>query len=143
MVEIIENSIYVGCALTHAPAEFRDEVFAFRDLLRPHHQVLDFAGLGRGDEVNIYDYDTNLVDVCTLFVPIYTHSSTGLGIETQKAVDRGKPILGLAHEDALVAKIVLDLFKKNLPQTSFHRVNYLSEAVELVCKAMDKVLKSS
>lgn len=141
-IKVIENSIYVGCGLTFAPAEFREEVFAFKDLLRPDYQILDFTWhLGKlAQRLNVYNYDTRLVRMCQMFVSIYDYPSTGLGIETQVAINQQKSTLGLVRVDRSASKIVRDIVDPQRPFFTIHTYhNLLEDGVDLVHQQMAKL----
>lgn len=47
--------IYVGCSLTHATPEFRQNIADFKDSLRKKYDVLDFLGVFGGDRFSAND----------------------------------------------------------------------------------------
>ncbi len=125
--------VYVGCSLTHASAEFRREIEIFKENLGKICEVLCFYGYGTGASSHeIYRWDIHeCVYKCDLMVAICDLPSTGLGWEMGTQVERrGKPLLAVAHKDALVSDLVLD---PRAPGYSFHRYSNLhTEVFELV-----------
>lgn len=105
---VFKKSVYIGCALTDAPAEFMAEVAALKDVLRERYEVYDFVGLTNGTSEDVYNWDIGrCVTRCDLFVPICDYPSLGLGWEMCKRVELGKPMLAVAHENAQVSRLVL------------------------------------
>lgn len=105
-----EKSLYIGCALTHAPEQFRNDVSGLKQILREEHgiNVLDFVGLENGTEVDVYQWDIlECVSKCNAFLGIYGYPGDGLGYETTIANARGIPRLGVAHENAKVSRLIL------------------------------------
>lgn len=105
-----KNKIYVGCALTHASQEFRDSIALFKDWLRSQYDVLDFTGILDGGTIlstDIYAYDRSCVLDSDLFIAECSYPSTGLGYEIATAVENNKKILLIAHQDALVTRMIL------------------------------------
>lgn len=103
------GALYVGCALTHAPQEFRDEVRDTKEILRKEHgiDVLEFVGLEGGTEEDVYRWDViECVGKCSAFVGVYGYPGDGLGYETAVANARGIPRLGVAHKDAKVSRLI-------------------------------------
>jgi hypothetical protein len=81
-------SLYVGCALTHATEEFKQNVQTLKDRLREVCHVLEFIGLVNGTEKDVYDHDINVcVRGCNLFVGICDQASIGLGYELAVQVE--------------------------------------------------------
>jgi len=107
--------IYVGCALSGAPQGFRDGVAKIKaDLRTRGFDVLEFAWVGDKPKegVNVYEYDILNVDRCDLLVAICTLPSIGLGMELQRAIELGRPILAFAECGFYVSKIVVDMLEK-------------------------------
>ncbi len=102
--------VYVGCALTYASEEFKQDVEKFKDVLRTHCTVLDFLGLDDTTPNGVYQHDIhNCVMQCHLLIAIADYPSTGLGYEIGTQCEkRGAPILAVAHTDALVTDLILD-----------------------------------
>lgn len=107
-----KKKMYIGCALTHASPEFRDEIAGFKDLLRPIFDILDSKWVIDGWTISateIYEHDRSCVLACDIFVAECSYPSTGLGYEIATAVEYGKAILLIAHEDAVVTRMILGI----------------------------------
>ncbi|HEV8677507.1 MAG TPA: hypothetical protein VN701_01610 [Candidatus Paceibacterota bacterium] len=103
--------LYVGCALTEAPPEFRERVEELKALLRPRYDVLEFLGLMAGTPADVYETDIQ-ANVCTadVMLAICDYPSTGLGFELAVAVrERRIPVLAVAHEKKRITRLVLGL----------------------------------
>jgi hypothetical protein len=104
------TKLYVGCGLTHAPMEFKNSVAQLKIRLRamPGLEVLDFLGT-QGTPRDVYVNDIEkCVKVCDALLAICDYPSTGLGFEMATQVSRQKPILAVAHHQALVSRLILD-----------------------------------
>ncbi len=100
------NKIYVGCSLTHATQEFRDQIEVLKARLGEKYEVLKFLGLGVGTGREQYEWDTNCVRSANFFVAEVSYPSTGLGIELGVAAENDVPVMMLAHKDARVATML-------------------------------------
>ncbi|MDB5170664.1 MAG: hypothetical protein JWO35_358 [Candidatus Saccharibacteria bacterium] len=129
-----ETKIYVGCGLTNAPAAFRAEVEAFKNVLRKKYETFNFLGLEAGTAADVYNWDINdCVANCDLFVAICDEPSIGLGYELRSAIERGKPVLGVAHEQSKITRLALGAAEIYDPQFTFRRYgSLLLEAPQLV-----------
>lgn len=109
-----ERSLYVACALNGTPEEYRQEVEDIKGELQNTHgvNVLRFLGLGSHSALEVYEWDMNLVENCSAFLGIYGRLSDGRGMETQQALRRGIPMLGVALEDDVVSKMIEGGFEK-------------------------------
>ncbi len=111
--------LYVGCALTEAPPEFRTSVAELKGVLKaqklkngePKYEVLEFLGLVNGTPADVFHHDINeCVGKCDLMLTIHDHPSTGLGWEACEAVKvRGIPVLGTALLDRKITRFVLGI----------------------------------
>lgn len=129
----LTKSLYIGCALTHAPETFRAEVGALKDSLRPYYDVFDFVGLEDGTDRDVYNWD---IKRCTteadLFVGIHGFPGDGLGYELGYRVEAlRKPALSVAHRDAKVSRLVTGIEGPENPHFSFKRYNSLMGEVPL------------
>ena len=108
-------TLYVGCALTHATEEFKQNVQALKERLRGICHVLEFVGLVDGTSADVYHHDIDGgVRSCHLFVAICDQASIGLGYELAGQVeDRKKPTLAVAQIDAKVTRLVLGIDRPN------------------------------
>lgn len=131
--------IYVGCALTQAPGEFRESVESFKNGLREHYEVFDFVGLVDGTAGDVYRWDIKrCVATCDLFIAICDLSSIGLGWELGMAVEElKKPVLAVAHEESSVTRLVLGAPEDN-PHFTFERYNDLVADLPELIKAKIK-----
>ncbi|MFA5155575.1 MAG: hypothetical protein WC453_04030 [Patescibacteria group bacterium] len=121
--------VYVGCSLTHAPAEFRSSVERLQERLKGVCQVLVFKGLADANiPHDVYVYDIRgCVYKCDLLVAICDFPSLGLGWEmATQAEKRKRPLLAVAHREAKVSKLVID---PQLPGYEFRRYDDLCEGV--------------
>ena len=111
--------IYVSCALTHAPQEYKDDIEAFKGELRkvPGVTVLDFCPPAPGEKQTklspkeVYQKDINEgVAVADLIIAEVSLPSTGLGLELGKAIGEYKiPTLLFAKKGAVVSKLILGI----------------------------------
>jgi len=104
--------VYVGCGLTHASDQFTDSVEKFKEKLNliDNVEILDFLGLTDSTPRGVYNHDiNNCVRRCDLLIAILDEPSTGLGVEFGIQIgERKKPMLGMAHHDSLVTRLVID-----------------------------------
>ncbi len=101
--------LYVSCALTEAPPEFRALVGELKKILKtektsnqePVYEVLEFLGLTTGTPRDVYTHDIiNSVGACNLVLAICDHPSTGLGWELCEVVKTRKvPVLGVVRQE--------------------------------------------
>ena len=105
--------LYVGCALTHASPQFREEIEMFKHELgqEEHLEVLRFSDLGNFQRGAVYEQDINVcLASADAFVAFVDHPSLGLGIELAEAVKfRAIPTLITHHHSRVVSDLVLDL----------------------------------
>lgn len=136
--------VYVGCSLTHAPAEFKQLVEQFKGKLSEVCTVMCFLGCGTGATPNeVYQYDIHeCVYKCDLMVGVCDLWATGLGYEIATQVEaRRKPFLGLAHREATVTHLILDTRQ---PGFIFQRYEVLLEdGVEKVKEVLARMQAES
>lgn len=100
--------LYVGCSLTHAPEDFKENVEATKVALGKNWEVMQFLGLTNGTAEDVYEQDiVRNVGGCDAFVGICDHPSIGLGWELSTATTLGKPTLALAHKDTKLTRLIL------------------------------------
>lgn len=101
--------LYVGCSLTQAPEEFKNDVAGFKEALREKgYEVFDFVGLVKGSAEDVYRWDIeHCVRDCDALIGICDFPSIGLGFELNEAIRLKKPVLAVAHEDASVTRLLL------------------------------------
>lgn len=123
------KKIYIGCALTHAPPEFRQMVWKLRDLFRAKgFEVLEFGWKdGPREDINVFEFDVGKIKECEIFVALCDYPSIGLGMEFKECIsrnlsrDRQILIMAFARKESKVGKIVPDLLEANhLPALVFY-----------------------
>jgi hypothetical protein len=129
-------SLYVGCALTHAPEEFKQNVQTLKDRLKEVCNVLEFVGLTNGTNNDVYNHDINVcVRGCDLFVAICDMPSIGLGYELGTQVeDRKMPALAVAQADPIVTRLVLGILK---PHYKFQRYKDFDDLYNIIIKKLE------
>lgn len=87
--------LYVGCALTEAPPEFRDDIVQLKEVLKKDYDVLEFLGLTAGTAEDVFQRDINEnVANCDLLLIVGDHASWGAAIElTFGTAIHKKPVL--------------------------------------------------
>ena len=100
--------VYVGCGLTQAPDQFKQDVESFKKKLAqlPGIEVLEFIGLVNGTSRDVYKTDLGNVERCDVFIAIADYPAIGLGMEIQHGRFHEKPTLCLHHEDAKVTRML-------------------------------------
>ena len=103
-----KKKLYVGCGLTLAPQEFKDEVERTKEELGRDWEVMQFLGTTAGTEVDVYEVDIiRNVGGCDAFVGVMDEPSWGLGWESREAVMQGKPTLLVAHAASKITRLAL------------------------------------
>ena len=116
MALMTKCKLYLACALTNAPTEFRQMIFCLRDLLRDAgFEILEFGWRdGPRQDVNIYQFDLEeRVDKVDVFVAICDYPSIGLGMELERFLgrlcyDESLIVLAFARRGMIISKIVPD-----------------------------------
>ncbi|MCD8495067.1 MAG: hypothetical protein LRY41_03485 [Candidatus Pacebacteria bacterium] len=132
--------IYVGCALKHAPKEYKVAIANLKkDLAQlPHVEILEFVTTEAAPQ-EIYTNDIiDCVMTCDIMIAECSHPSLGLGYEIATMIEkRRKPVLIYAHADALVSGLIL-----GAPQEYASCTRYvdISEIVEHVREYVQKHL---
>ena len=123
-----ENSIYVGCALTQAPPEFRQGVEQVKDSLKDRgHNIRDFLGLEAGTAGDVYDWDiVECVGKCSVMLAIVDYPSIGLGWEMSTARNLATPTLAVAQTDSSVTRLLIGAAERN-QSVEFERYQDLEE----------------
>jgi len=131
------KKLYVGCALTYATEEFKQEVQSLKERLKEVCHVLEFVGLVDGTSQDVYHHDINAcVRTCDLFVAICDQASIGLGYELAVQVeDRKMPALAVSHVNAKVTRLVLGIDKENFEFQTYNDFDHLYEIIvaKLAC----------
>ena len=112
---LIAPRIFVGCALTHAPEGFKNQVNWLKlQLKRNGWEVLEFLGLKVGTAKDVYEWDIlKCVGRCDFLVAVCDYASIGLGYELATATEKHEIwVLAVAHADADISR---------LPQGVTHR----------------------
>jgi hypothetical protein len=125
--------LYVGCALTDAPEEFKDGVEKLKLSLRMEgFEVFDFVGLVKGTPADVYNWDIkNCVKKCDAIIVVCDYPSIGLGYELNEAIRLKKPALALAHTESKVTRLILGAAEIE-PNLRFERYPKLSGVIPLV-----------
>lgn len=120
-------TLYIGCALTHATEEFKQNVQTLTKRLKEVCNVLEFIGLVDGTAQDVYNHDINVcVRGCDLFVGICDQASIGLGYEFAVQVEERKmPALAVAHVNSKVTRLVLGIDQPNFEFRSYVDFNDL------------------
>jgi hypothetical protein len=127
-----KRKIYVGCSLAVAPKEFKDSIIALKKLLRHKYEVLEFKGQIAGSNEDVYRWDIeHCVANCDVFVAVCDYPSLGLGWELNEAIRLDKRVLGVAHTDSVVSRLVLGAAEVK-PNFMFERYEDLLENVPLL-----------
>ena len=103
------KKIYLACALTYAPEEFKKSIEAFKEKLRKRFEVLDFLGLVEGTPRDVFLKDTKNVTSCDILIADCSYPAIGLGYEIALALQFDKPVLAIAQDDAKVTRLVLGM----------------------------------
>ncbi len=134
--------LYVGCGLTYAPQEYKDQIASFKNKLRSIEwiEVLDFwnansASNGKQpDSHEIYCTDIHeCVGNAHAMIGELSYPSTGLGWELATSIEKhGIRVLMCAHKDALVSHLPIgaSLYDVNKRSTSF--IRYKESIEELI-----------
>lgn len=131
----MEKKLYVGCGLTHATEEFKQEVLRFRSALEEDFDVLKFVGISpQTPPAEVFEHDLRCVSSCDAMVAVNDEVSTGLGMEMGYGLAIGKHILAVAHQDALVTKMVTGAGESDTaPNVTFARYeNLVDDVVPMV-----------
>lgn len=103
-----KKKLYVGCGLTLAPQEFKDNVENLKAELRKDWDVMEFLGVTNGSASDVYQRDiVENVGGCDAFLAVADEPSWGLGWESREAAMLGKPVLLVAHAAAKVTRLLL------------------------------------
>ena len=131
--------LYVGCALTDASEEFKEQVEHFKHALRAErYEVFDFVGLVNGTSLDVYNWDIkHCVKNCQALIAICDFPSIGLGYEMNEAVNLKKPVLAIAHKDSKVTRLVHGAAEVE-PNLRFETYLKLNDVIPLVNKWLDE-----
>lgn len=108
MTEMTKPKLYVGCALTHSPDEFRSQVELVKQQLAQEWDVMHFIGLIDGDVADVYQRDIEEnIRRCDAFIAIADYPATGLGWELGVADERRIPTMIVAKRNASITRLVI------------------------------------
>ena len=133
--------IYVGCALTGAPAVFVGMVETLKVKIREAgHEVARFVGLVNGTAVDVYETDIHrCVAGCDVMIALCDLPSLGLGWEMSVAVEHHKkPTLALAHRDAQVSRLPIGAQCERNPHYQFVRYDDFPHLLMVVLEFVRK-----
>ena len=105
----LENGLYVGCALTQAPEDFKKDVENIKGVLREReYDILEFVGDRPAAPEEVYRWDIEQCVVkCSAMLSIMDYPSHGLGWEMATAGNLGKPTLAVARVGRVVSRLIL------------------------------------
>lgn len=122
--------IYIWCSLTHASDEFKNNIENLKNELRKKYEILDFVWLVNWTNEDVFEWDTNCVKTCDLFLMDCSLPSLWTWYELWVAIEMNKTIVAFADKDAKVTRLVLWV---NKPKFSFHRYeNNILEILPIV-----------
>jgi len=127
------KTVYIGCALREDLKEFMGQVSDFKQAVRDEgYEVYDFVGLTDGTEKDVYEWDMrHCVRDCDIFIGVFDHPSTGLGMEFNEATRLGKSVLAIAHEESKITRMVLGASAVE-PNVRFERYQQLADVLPLI-----------
>ena len=99
--------VYFGCALSHAPASFLEDIAYIKRRLAPYAELLNFLGLHHPNVGDAFQYDLNCVRRCDLIIGDLTHPSLGLGMELGIAIENRKPMIMLANDKLAAERLLM------------------------------------
>ncbi|PID29389.1 hypothetical protein CR983_04045 [Candidatus Saccharibacteria bacterium] len=134
------NKLYVGCALTAAPPEFRGSVEQLKEDLTSQWEVMHFLGLDGGTPGDVYEQDIGNVHECDAFLAIADYPANGLGWELGVADQLEKPTLIVAHRDATVSRLLTGAAAAR-EHIQFERYDTMTEVVQLAAHSLLRVLQ--
>ncbi len=113
--------IYIGCSLTQASPEFRENIFDLGDTLDKDFEVLKYLSWRvlpgeKSHDANgysIYEYDMKQVETCDVFVPIVDLPAIGLGMEFGKAFEKGKIVRAFVKRGVKYTSIITSGLESN------------------------------
>jgi len=126
----------VGCALTHASEEFKQNVESLKKRLKEVCYVYEFVGLVNGTPKDVYNHDINVcVRGSDLFVGICDEASIGLGYELAVQIeDRKMPTLAVAHENSKVTRLVIGI---NQPHFEFRTYKDFDDLYNIIIEKLE------
>ena len=121
-----KKTAYVGMALSGAPDEFKivfrrelqDAFSEFSDV-----EILDFIGLEKGDDTEVYIHDKRCAETADLCIFICDHPSTGMGMEIGFRLKSGKPMICFGHVGNNITRMVTGMCK--VENILFHHYDHV------------------
>lgn len=135
-----KKSLYVGCGLTYAPEDFKQDVNGVKGTLYQRgYDILEFVGERSAPPSEVYIHDIkHCVEVAKAMLAIVDYPSHGLGWEMATADRLAIPTLVVAQVGRTVSRLVLGAAEV-IP--SFHFQRY--EEFQDIPDQLDYFLESS
>ena len=133
------NGLYVGCALTDAPADFKAGVIDLKaSLANRGYHVLEFVGEGPATNKKVYETDIACVSQAAAMLAIADYASIGLGWETATASSfLAKPTLAVAQTNRRVTRFLLGAAEV-VENLEFQRYEELEEVPDQFEEFLDR-----
>lgn len=140
----LENGLYVGCALTQAPDDFKKSVEGIKESLRERgHSVLEFVGSKPASPEEVYRWDImQCVGKCGVMLAIADYPSLGLGWEMATASYLEIPTLAVAQIGRSVTRLVLGAAEV-VPSFEFERYEDLQDVPDQFEEFLSRYLLSN
>lgn len=140
----MNKSIYVGMALTHAPADYRD-VFQveLKEKLRliPNVKVLDFFWVAHGEHAGtnpeVYQWDKDQTEMADLFIAMIDYPSLGLGMEIMIRHQSNKPVLFFLEQERRASRMLLGLIEQS--GNVLHEYQSVDDIIQVVVDQLECV----
>ena len=121
----LENGLYVGCALTQAPDDFKKDVENLKGVLK--YDVLEFVGSRPAAPPEVYRQDIERsVGRCSAMLAIVDYPSLGLGWEMATASNLKTPTLAVAQVGRAISRLVLGAAEV-IPSFEFENYEHLRD----------------
>lgn len=142
--------VYIGCGLTHAPEEYRQQIIQFKDRLRAIEwiEVLDFVTKNSTSELpdplHIYHNDIHeCVGTAHAMIADLSYPSTGLGWELGTCIEKHQiRVIMCAHRDAVVSHLPIGAALRHDTLASFDRYEKsISDLFDFCIKELQKIKK--
>ncbi len=139
----LENGLYVGCALTQAPDDFKRDVEGVKGALRGRgYDVLEFVGSRPATPEEVYRWDIEqCVGQCSAMLAIADYPSLGLGWEMATASNLNIPTLAVARVGRSMTRLVLGAAEA-VPSFEFARYEDLQDVPDQLDRFLGRRLLS-
>jgi len=136
--------IYVGCSLTYASEEYRNDIKTFKNKLRNYYEILDFFSPIKNGKLNndwikskdVFEWDSNCIKECDILIAECSYPSLWLWYEIWYANNLWKKIIALAKDWVKVSKMIKWI---NTPNFSFFRYeNNILDTIKLIDNKIKK-----